>query len=134
MSITCYYLKKPGDVKALEVTFVYTDQILIRSAEILLNFAEASYELNGSISDGDLDISINALRQRVGMPPLTIAFVLGATPAGVQLEMLGEIRRDRRIELVGAGFRYCYLIGWTTADGEWPRPVLGVGRAPWREK
>src|SRR3546814_19956009 len=35
ISSTGYYLKKPGDVKALEVTFVYTDQILMRSAEIL---------------------------------------------------------------------------------------------------
>ncbi|HEY9560012.1 MAG TPA: RagB/SusD family nutrient uptake outer membrane protein [Anseongella sp.] len=126
ISSTGYYLKKPGDVKALEVTFVYTDQILMRSAEILLNFAEASYELNGSISDGDLDISINALRQRVGMPPLTIAFVSGANPAGVQLDMLEEIRRERRIELAGEGFRYYDLIRWKTAEAELPRPVLGI--------
>src|SRR3546814_9011311 len=98
----------------------------MRSAEILLNFAEASYELNGSISDGDLDISINALRQRVGMPPLTIAFVSGANPAGVQLDMLEEIRRERRIELAGEGFRYYDLIRWKTAEAELPRPVLGI--------
>src|SRR3546814_7638176 len=47
-----------------------------------------------------------SLRQRVGMPPLTIAFVSGANPAGVQLDMLEEIRRERRIELAGEGFRY----------------------------
>lgn len=126
-SSTGYYLKKPGDVKALEVTFVYTDLILMRSAEILLNFAEVSYELNGSISDGDLDVSINALRQRAGgMPPLTNAFVNGANPAGLQLDMLEEIRRERRIELAGEGFRYYDLIRWKTAENELPRPILGI--------
>jgi hypothetical protein len=44
-----------------------TDRILIRYAEVLLIYAEAKYELNGSISDADLNLSINLLRTRVGL-------------------------------------------------------------------
>ncbi len=93
-SSTGYFVKKPGDPKALTETFIYTDQILMRSAEVLLNYAEATYELNGSISDVELDDSINKLRQRVGMPNLTNAFVNGANPVGVKLDMKEEIRRE----------------------------------------
>src|SRR3546814_1690065 len=60
------------------------------------------------------------------MPPLTIAFVSGANPAGVHLDMLEVIRRERRIELAGEGFRYYDLILWKTAEAELPRPVLGI--------
>ncbi len=42
------------------------DRILIRYAEVLLTYAEAKFELNGSISDADLNLSINLLRTRVG--------------------------------------------------------------------
>ena len=39
--------------------------MIIRYAEVLISYAEALYELNGSISDSDLDITVNALRRRV---------------------------------------------------------------------
>jgi hypothetical protein len=121
-----YWPKKPGDPKALSTTFIYTDQIILRSAEVMLNYAEAVYELNGTITDSDLDYSINKLRSRVGMPKLTNAFVNGANPANVKLNMLDEIRRERRIELAGEGFRYFDLIRWKTAETELPQIVLGA--------
>src|SRR3546814_17717499 len=67
-----------------------------------------------------------SLRQRVGMPPLTIAFVSGANLAGVQLDMLEEIRRERRIALAGEGLRYYDLIRWKTAEAELSSPVMGI--------
>ncbi|MCM1224291.1 MAG: RagB/SusD family nutrient uptake outer membrane protein, partial [Lachnospiraceae bacterium] len=50
---------------------------IIRYAEVLLNYAEAVYERDGSISDNDLAISINLTRKRINekMPDLTNAFV-----------------------------------------------------------
>src|SRR6476659_10128260 len=42
-----------------------------RYAEVLLILAEALYEKNGSISDADLDRTINVLRSRVNMPALS---------------------------------------------------------------
>jgi starch-binding outer membrane protein, SusD/RagB family len=125
-SSTGYWPKKPGDPKALSTTFIYTDQILLRSAEVLLNYAEAVYELNGSISDSELDLSINKLRNRVGMPALTNSFVEGNNPASVTLNMLDEIRRERRIELAGEGFRYYDLIRWKQAETELPRTIIGA--------
>jgi len=46
-----------------------------RYGEVLLIQAEALYEQNGTISDDDLDRTINLLRARVNMPALTNAFV-----------------------------------------------------------
>ncbi len=92
-----------------------------RYAEALLTFAEASYELTGSITDADLDKSINLLRKRAGIAPLTNAFIM----AHPELTMLGEIRRERRVELAGEGHRYWDLIRWKTAETELPKAVEG---------
>ena len=45
--------------------------IIYRYAEALLNYAEAKAEL-GTIKQADLDLSINKLRSRVGMPALRL--------------------------------------------------------------
>ena len=52
----------------------YTGWIIMRYAEVLLNFAEAKAEL-GTLTQGDIDISIKLLRDRVGMPNLDIATI-----------------------------------------------------------
>jgi hypothetical protein len=96
------------------------DRVLLRHAEVLLTYAEATYELNGSISDADLDLTINRLRARGGVAKLTNAF---ATANG--LNMRDEIRRERRVELAQEGFRYWDLIRWKTAEIELPKPILG---------
>ena len=101
----------------------YIDYPITRYAEILLIYAEATFELNGSISDADLDLSINLLRKRASasMAKLTNAFV---TANG--LDMRTEIRRERRVELALEGFRYFDLIRWKTAEIELPKEVLGT--------
>ncbi|GGK46123.1 MULTISPECIES: RagB/SusD family nutrient uptake outer membrane protein [Flavobacteriaceae] len=97
------------------------DNIIIRYGEVLLNYAEAKYELEGSISDADLDGSVNKLRDRVGMVHLTNAFV-GANGLDMQL----EIRRERKIELACEGFRFNDLMRWKTAEEEMPKAVKGI--------
>jgi hypothetical protein len=96
---------------------------VIRYAEVLLNYAEAAYELNESISDNDLKISLNLVRQRINpnMPELTNAFV---TANG--LNMRTEIRRERTVELFLEGFRIDDLKRWKTAETEMPQDQLGV--------
>jgi hypothetical protein len=99
-----------------------TDRIYIRYAEILLIYAEAKYELNGTISDADLNLTINALRTRVGFAPkLTNAFVTANN-----LSMREEIRRERSVELALEGFRYDDLIRWKTAETILPKELLGA--------
>lgn len=90
-----------------------TPAITLRFAEALLNYAEAMAEL-GTITQADLDISINRLRDRVGMPhmdlnniPVDPRYVNdGVSP------LIVEIRRERRIELFMEGFRYDDLRRW----------------------
>jgi len=96
---------------------------IIRYAEVLLNYAEAVYEMNGSISDADLDISLNLVRNRVNatMPKLSNGFV-----SANGLNMRTEIRRERTIELYLEGFRVDDLKRWKTAEIEMPQDMLGI--------
>lgn len=88
---------------------------LIRYAEVLLIYAEATCELGGgTISDADLNMSINPIRARSGVAPLTNALI---APFG-DLNMLGEIRRERAIELFGENQRYDDLKRWGIAEEE----------------
>lgn len=97
------------------------DRHLIRYAEVLLIYAEAVFEKNGSMSDNDLNMSINKLRDRVTMPHLTNAFV---TTNG--LNMRDEIRRERTVELTLEGFRYDDIRRWKTAETELPQDIKGI--------
>ena len=106
----------------------YCDLILFRAAEVYLNFAEAKAEL-GDITQADLNRSIKPLRDRVGMPGLSMAeananpdpFLTDARWGGFSNPVLLadpnkglilEIRRERTIELLGEGFRYYDIIRW----------------------
>ena len=89
----------------------------MRYAEVLLNFAEAKAEL-GSITQDDINQSINLLRTRVGMPGLVIADI--QTDPNWQFPQLppviNEIRRERRVELILDGFRWDDIARWAAAD------------------
>lgn len=86
-----------------------------RFAEVLLIYAEAIAEL-GTLTQADLDASINLLRSRVGMPALNInqanaqpdPFMQNKYPnvAGPMAGVLLEIRRERRVELAVEGYRF----------------------------
>ncbi|MES2516823.1 MAG: RagB/SusD family nutrient uptake outer membrane protein [Bacteroidota bacterium] len=96
---------------------------VIRYAEILLNFAEATFEKNNTISDADLDKSLNLVRTRVNktMPKLSTGFV-----SANALDMLAEIRRERNIELYFEGFRRDDVIRWKIAETELPKDIQGI--------
>ncbi len=111
------------------------DWPVIRLAEMYLIYAEATCELgNGTISDNDLNISINKLRARAGVAPLTNALISGLYDADAydyaqgktvckKLTMLGEIRRERACELFGEGFRMDDLKRWGIAND-----ILGTNK------
>ena len=87
----------------------------IRYAEILLIYAEATCELGGgAISDDDLSKSINLIRKRSGVADLTNALIAPYS----DLTMLGEIRRERTIELFGENDRFDDLKRWGIAVEE----------------
>ncbi|HVI49105.1 MAG TPA: RagB/SusD family nutrient uptake outer membrane protein [Chitinophaga sp.] len=103
-----------------------TDAPLFWLAEVLLNYAEAAAELNNlgqySFSQTDLDISVNKLRKRAGMPDLQYLSGEQVAAKGVSYtdpkkdptvpSLIWEIRRERRIELMMDGFRFQDLMRW----------------------
>jgi hypothetical protein len=91
---------------------------LYRYAEVLLNYAEAKAEL-GTMTQQDLDKTINLLRDRAGMPHLVTTvsvdpLLKNQYPLvnGVQQNLILEIRRERRVELAFEGFRFNDLMRW----------------------
>ncbi len=100
--------------------------VILRFAEALLNYAEAQAEL-GKLTQADLDLSINKLRDRVGMPHLKLDKVPvdpRYTTDGIS-PILVEIRRERRIELFMEGFRYNDLRRWKQGK-KLLTPTLGM--------
>lgn len=99
------------------------DGIVFRYAEALLNYVEAQAELAdmnaGTLTQNDLDISVNLLRRRVAMPDMTMAVPIDPVLAARFPEVSGsfkniilEIRRERRVELALEGFRHDDLMRW----------------------
>lgn len=111
---TGYHIIKNYENNATSATYntSTTPAITIRLAEALLIYAEAKAEL-GTISQADLDITVNKLRDRVGMPHLTMNPQMDPRYAswGVS-SLIVEIRRERRVELFAEGFRYDDLRRW----------------------
>ena len=123
MTYSGYYMRKY--VEPSTVKFVGHDDndiVAIRLAEVYLNYAEAKMEA-GTLTQADLDKSINLLRDRVGM----VHMDLSNLPVGSDIRK--EIRRERRVELFFEGFRYFDLRRWK--EGEiLAKPLLGV-RKDW---
>ena len=118
-----YQNRKWGTERQVEDYYESYDFPVIRYAEVLLNYAEAVYELNGTITDSELDYSLNKVRLRVNpsMPKLSSTLV-----SANNLSMREEIRRERTVELVLEGFRIDDLKRWATAPDEMPQDMLGV--------
>lgn len=99
------------------------DYPVIRYAEVLLNYAEATYELNGSITDDDLDRSLNLVRARSNPDMVKLSNALVNSNG---LSMREEIRRERTVELALEGFRIDDLKRWATAATEMPQNQVGI--------
>ena len=115
------------------------DLIIFRAAEVYLNYAEAKAEL-GTLTQNDLDISVNKLRDRVGMPDMNMAAANASpdpflkdsewggyqnVPAGGNEGVILEIRRERTIELAQEGHRYYDIIRWK--EGKiFEKPLYGI--------
>ena len=81
---------------------------LLRYAEVLLIYAEAKIEMN-EIDQSVYD-AINAVRQRVNMPPIT------RSEASTQAEVRKVVRRERTVELAFEGLRLFDIRRWRIAE------------------
>lgn len=107
-----------------------TDAPIFWLAETLENYAEASAELDKlgayTMTQSDLDKSINLLRKRAGVAALQVSGKQGTAVGGVVFtdkkkdpdvtSLIWEIRRDRRSELMMDGFRFDDLVRWKKLD------------------
>jgi len=108
------------------------DNPIIRYAEVLLTYAEAKSEME-QLTQLDLDITVNKLRHRVGMPEMflnpNVDPIKEAKYSNVKIssqwkEIL-EIRRERRVELAMEGFRFDDLMRWK-AGKALEKPPVGL--------
>lgn len=101
--------------------------IYFRYAEALLIYAEAKAEL-GTITQVDVDRTINALRRRVGMDEGLLNMNDIVTDPNWEFKnispLLNEIRRERKVELACEGFRRDDIFRWAAVD------ELMVGKKP----
>lgn len=128
-TITGYQLAKWVMDETLDgvgrVDMSYNDIPVYRLGEIHLIYAEALAEL-GTLTQDDLDKSVNRLRDRVGMPHLNLEAANGSpdpyllsekygyenVAAGPNRGVILEIRRERGIELCAEGKRFTDLLRW----------------------
>lgn len=114
------------------------DMPIFRTAEVYLNYAEAKAEL-GTLTQADLDISVNKIRARVSMPAINMDQA-NADPDPYLLDkvtgypnvtksantgVILEIRRERTVELILEGFRYWDLMRWKEGK-RFERPFYGM--------
>ncbi len=116
-----------------------TDCPQYRLGEILVSYAEICYEL-GSLTQADLDKSINLLRARKGVEMPALQIIGGEPAVGGNVyddpnrdsdvpAMLWEIRRERRVELAFEGSRLDDLKRWKKLIYCWSEynPAIEVG-------
>jgi hypothetical protein len=93
----------------------YNGLAIYRFAEILLNYAEAKAEL-GQLTADVIDRTVNLLRNRVEMPHFDPAREVDATLQSLYPNVadraLLALRRERRVELAGEGFRLWDINRW----------------------
>lgn len=92
---------------------VNLDIMLIRLAEVYLNLAEAQLETGdvaGAVS------SLNTVRERSNMPNVTLSD---------QNEVRKILRRERKVELAGEGFRLMDIRRWRIGEFVMPGKIYG---------
>lgn len=105
-----HYVDKWGDNQ---------DELMIRYAEALLNYAEAKAILE-TITQLDIDKTVNVIRDRVGMVHLNLGVANGWSVTYSVSEgydptasnILNEVRRERRVELMLENYRRDDLKRW----------------------
>ncbi|TAL77409.1 MAG: RagB/SusD family nutrient uptake outer membrane protein [Bacteroidetes bacterium] len=93
-----------------------TGFIILRYGEVLLNYAEAKYELDNTVAYTQL----NLLRRRAGMPDFAVipqSSDLNPVTYGYAVtDALYEIRRERRVEMALEGYRDEDYMRWAAAS------------------
>ncbi len=114
-SFSGYCWRKYADPTEQHASRSDINPIVLRYAEVLLNFAEAKIESDQI--DDLVYIAINKIRTRAGMPTISA----GKT----KVELRSIVRKERKVELAGEGLRYFDIIRWKIADKLLEGPCYG---------
>ncbi len=123
--------------------FQTSDKPIFTIEEVLLNYAEAAWEL-GQFGQSVADITINRLRERAGVANMNVAEIdanfdpnrdkgTAAWTQGYDAltnyevdPVLWEIRRERMVELMGQGFSFYDIKRWHKAPWYVNRQPCGM--------
>lgn len=114
-SFSGYCWRKYADPTEQHASRSDINPIVLRYAEVLLNFAEAKIESNQL--DEQVYTAINKIRTRAGMPVI----LSGKTKE----QLRSVVRKERKVELAGEGVRYFDLLRWKIADKLLNGPCYG---------
>lgn len=120
---TGFYLKK-YNLKSIAGNYnlSHNNINVIRYAEVLLIYAEATFQSQGkTLTQDQIDCSINKLRDRVGMHPMLLDEL-----KAWNLDLETEIRRERRIEMTLDGMRYADILRWKEGELRFGRAITGI--------
>ncbi|NTS42594.1 RagB/SusD family nutrient uptake outer membrane protein [Flavisolibacter sp. BT320] len=107
---TGYYIFKMIDPNVINNDLAASQRVLplMRYAEVLLNFAEATNEADGPTPE--VYQAVEAIRRRAGIRPYEL-------PTGLSKEQMRiAIRKERRIELAYEGHRFFDVRRWMIAE------------------
>jgi hypothetical protein len=120
--LTGFYFKKYNTPELAGATNRDDNNInVIRYAEILLIYAEALFNMQGkSLTQTQIDQTINQLRNRVGMHPMKLDEL---DAWGMDLET--ELHRERRVEMSMDGMRYFDILRWREGERFLGKAMVG---------
>lgn len=114
-SFSGYGWRKYADPTEEHATRSDINPIIMRYAEVLLNYVEAKIESNSL--DESVYTAINKVRRRAGMPDIS--------PGKTQTELRSIVRKERKVEFAGEGIRYYDILRWKIAEQVLNGPCYG---------
>lgn len=108
--------------------FAVTDCPIFHIEEIMLNYAEATYEL-GKFDQAVADRTINPLRRRANVADMKVSDITSSFDPDRDPEVdpvAWEIRRERMVELLGEGFGHYDIRRWKRGEYFINQRPLGV--------
>jgi len=120
-----YFIRKNVSPASNPKTNVYTKRpyVMMRYAEILLNYVESLNEYASGSSD--ILKYLNMIRERAGIPQYGVGTGALPIPAS-QVEMREAIRNERRVELAFEHHRYFDAKRWKIAEQSDGGPFYGM--------
>ena len=120
--LTGFYFKKYNSPELAGLTSRDHNNInVIRYAEILLIYAEALFNKQSeSLTQNQIDMTINKLRQRVNMHPMILTEL-----AAWGMDLKTELHRERRVEMSMDGMRYFDILRWKEGEKTLGKAMVG---------